>query len=72
VNMEGNSIAITNGYPDADDIADTLADSTGFAVTTAAGTTTFAKTGTTGTCEVVYVEAIVNNPPSISIDTSGC
>lgn len=72
VNMEGNDIVITNGYPDADDIADTLADSTGFAVTTAAGATTFAKTGTTGTCEVVYTEAIVNNPPSITIDTSGC
>ena len=74
VNMEGNSIAITNGYPDATDIVNTLADSTGFAVTTNAGndTTTFAKTGASGTCEVVYVEAIVNNPPSISIDTSGC
>ncbi len=28
--MEGNSIAITNGYPDATAVADTLADSTGF------------------------------------------
>jgi MSHA pilin protein MshA len=72
VNMEGNSIVITNGYPDADDIADTLADSTGFTVSTAAGTTTFAKTGAAGTCEAVYVEAIVNNPPVITVDTSGC
>ena len=72
VNMEGNVIVITNGYPDADDIADTLADSTGFAISTAIGTTTFAKTGASGTCEVVYVEAIVNNPPAISVDTSGC
>ena len=74
VNMEGNNIAITNGYPDADDIADTLADSTGFTVTTNGGgdTTTFDKTGASGTCQVVYVEAAANNPPTISVDTSGC
>ncbi len=74
VNMEGNNIAITNGYPDATDIASTLADSTGFTVTTNAGadTTTFAKTGASGTCEVVYVEAAANNPPGITVDTSGC
>ena len=74
VNMEGNNIAITNGYPDADDIANTLADSTGFTVTTngAGDTTTFDKIGAGGTCEVVYVEAAANNPPTISVDTSGC
>ncbi len=72
VNMEGNSIVMTNGYPDADDIVDTLADNTGFAIATVGGTTTFAKTGASGICEVVYVEAIVNNPPSITIDTTGC
>ncbi len=72
VNMEGNSIAIVNGYPDAATIADTLADSTGFGVATAAGATTFTKQGASGTCQVVYTEAIVNNPPSIAVDTSGC
>ncbi len=72
VNMEGNPIVITNGYPHADDIADTLADSTGFTVTTAGAATTFAKTGAGGTCEVVYTEAVVNNPPSITVDTTGC
>lgn len=74
VNMEGNAIVITAGYPDASDIANTLADSTGFTVTVngAADTTTFAKTGATGTCEVVYVEAVAPNPPSITVDTSGC
>lgn len=75
VNMEGNNIVIVNGYPNAATIADTLADSTGFNVTVgapAAGSTTFAKTGAGGTCEVVYTEAVVNNPPSISVDVSGC
>jgi len=72
VNMEGNSIVIVNGYPDAATIADTLADSTGFGVATAAGVTTFTKQGASGTCQVVYTEALVNNPPSIAVDTSGC
>ena len=73
VSMEGNDIDIINGYPDAETIADTLADSTGFTATVAGGnTTTFAKSGAGGTCEVVYVEAAANNPPSISVDTSGC
>ncbi len=74
VNMEGNNIVIVNGYPDAATIADTLADSTGFTVTVnaGAGTSTFDKDGASGTCEVVYTEAAVNNPPSIAIDTSGC
>jgi MSHA pilin protein MshA len=70
--MEGNSIAIVNGYPDADDIAATLADSTGFSVSTAAGTTTFVKTGANGTCQVTYTEALANNPPAIAVDTSSC
>ncbi len=72
--MEGNSIVITNGYPDASAIVNTLADSTGFSVTTNAGgdTTTFVKTGAGGLCQAVYVEALVNNPPSVTVTTSGC
>ncbi len=74
VTMEGNSIAITNGYPDATAISDTLGDTSGFTVTTAAGdiVTTFAKTGASGTCEVTYTDAAANNPPAIALDTSGC
>ena len=74
VNMEGNSIAIVNGYPDAATIADTLADSTGFTVSVdaGAGTATFDKDGASGTCEVVYTEAAANNPPSIGVDVTGC
>lgn len=72
--MEGNSIAITNGYPDASAVSDTLADSTGFTVTTngAGDTTTFAKTGASGTCSTVYVEAVANNAPTVTVDVTGC
>ena len=72
VDMEGNTIDIVNGYPDAETIADTLADSTGFTVSDDGTTTTFAKTGVAGPCEVEYTEAAVNNPPSVVVDTSGC
>lgn len=72
VNMEGNPIDILNGYPDAETIAATLADSTGFSVSDDGTTATFAKTGAPGTCQVTYTEAAVNNPPAVTIDTSGC
>jgi len=74
VTMEGNSIAILNGYPDATAISATLSDTTGFSVSTNAGldTTTFAKTGASGTCNVVYVESAKNNPPTVTVDVSGC
>jgi len=72
VNMEGNPIDIVNGYPDAATIADTLADSTGFTVSTAGPVTTFVKDGAGGTCEVEYTQAAVNNPPAIAVDVSGC
>jgi MSHA pilin protein MshA len=74
--MEGNAIDIINGYPDANDIAATLADSSGFAVSTDAGppvVTTFAKTGAPGTCEVTYADApLVGNAPVIAVDLTGC
>ncbi|MDZ7642979.1 MAG: type II secretion system protein [Woeseiaceae bacterium] len=72
VDMEGNSITMTNGYPDATTIDDTLADTTGFTVTDAGGTATFVKTGTSGTCEVTYTEAGAGGAPAIASDTSGC
>jgi MSHA pilin protein MshA len=75
VNMEGAAINITNGYPDANDIANTLADTSGFAVTVnGPGTqTTIAKTGPASGCEVVYTEpAAAGTVPAIVVDTSGC
>jgi len=72
VSMEGNNIAIVNGYPDAETIALTLADSTGFSVSDDGTTATFVKTGTTANCEVEYTEAGVNTPPSIVTTTTGC
>lgn len=74
VTMEGAAIDIINGYPDADDIANTLADTTGFAVSVDAGGTftTISKTGTTANCHVVYTEAPANGLPLIQPEISGC
>jgi MSHA pilin protein MshA len=75
VTMEGQSITIVNGYPDYLTIENTLADTTGFAVTSTAVApfvTTFAKTGAPGTCQVTYQDAAANNPPTIAVDVSGC
>ena len=76
VDMEGNSITIVNGYPDYLTIDDTLADSTGFTITSTAAApfiTTFAKAGAPGTCEVTYEgSAAAGSAPDIQVDVSGC
>lgn len=71
--MEGNSIDLTEGYPDATDIALTLADLTGFTVVVNGGNNqaVFSKAGLTN-CEVVYNDALAGSAPAISVDTSGC
>lgn len=71
--MEGNAINLTEGYPDATDIAATLADLTGFTVVVNGGAdqAVFSKTGSSN-CEVVYNDALPGAAPIISVDTSGC
>lgn len=73
--MEGQNIAITNGYPSAADAANTLSDLTGFAAGAAAGgAVTITKVGATtpAQCSVQYTEAGAGGVPSIVVDTSGC
>ncbi len=74
VTMEGNVINLTEGYPDATDIALTLADMTGYTVTVNATSdqAVFAKNGAPGACEVTYNDALVNAAPVISVDVIGC
>lgn len=74
VDMEGNTIDIVNGYPDAETIILTLADVSGFdaPVITGGNTATIAKSGAPGVCQVVYVEAGVGTPPSVTPTVTGC
>ena len=75
--MEGNTIDMITGYPagTATGIELTLADTTGFVVTHAAGVSTFERDGgaTAGNCTVVYTQSTgANIPPLIVPDTSDC
>lgn len=72
VTMEGQTIDIANGYPDAETIDQTLADLTGFTVSDDGTTATFVKTGASGTCEVTYAEAAVNGAPTITPNLGSC
>jgi len=70
VTVEGQTINITNGYPTAADIDDTLQDFTGFTLS-AAGV--FQKTGaaTPASCQVSYVPpAAANGSPTITVTAS--
>ena len=73
--MEGQNIAITNGYPSASDVANTLSDTTGFTAGAAAGgVITITKDGATtpAQCSVQYTEAGAGGVPSIAAVTTGC
>ncbi len=72
--MEGVSIDLTEGYPDATSISLTLADLTGFSVTVngANDQATIQKTGVTGNCQVVYNDALPNQAPVVAVDITGC
>ena len=75
VDMEGNTITMTNGYPDADDVDDTLADFTGYTFAVAGGTGTWTKDGATtpANCSVAYTEpAAAGNAPAIVVTVTGC
>ncbi len=72
--IEGNVINLTQGYPDATDIAAVLADMSGFsvAVNATGDEALFTKIGTSGGCEVVYRDAAAGTAPFISVDVTGC
>ncbi len=74
VTMEGQTIAMTFGYPSNLDIDETLTDFTGF--TLAAGPpVTFTPTGaaTPANCQVAYTQAAAAGAsPTIAVDSSNC
>jgi len=77
VTMEGNTITMSNGYPNAATIGNTLAENppSGFVVTPGA-TTTFAKANSAGAaianCLVTYTPAAANSAPGVVSTTTGC
>jgi len=76
VTMEGQTITMANGYPNASTIATTLADTTGFAVATGA-TAVLTKQSPSGVsianCLVTYTPAAAaNTAPTVTTTITGC
>lgn len=75
VTMEGNTIAMSNGYPTAGagGVENSLADTTGYTHTAGSGVYQVASAGTPASCQVTYVApAAANTQPTITPLTSGC
>ena len=75
VSMEGNSVAMANGYPTAGagGIENALTDTTGYTHTAGTGVYTIASAGTPANCKVTYTAAAAaNTQPTVAVDTSGC
>jgi MSHA pilin protein MshA len=74
ISMEGFVVAITNGYPVADNIDDTLADFTGHTFSLAGATGTFSSVSapSPANCSVSYTTAVPSNAPAVVVDVSGC
>src|ERR1700722_2124526 len=75
VPMEGQTVTLTNGYPDLAGIVLALQDTSGFTQVSATPLLSFQKTGATTltTCVASYtLSTAVNVAPVISGTTSGC
>lgn len=77
VTMEGQTITMTNGYPDEATIDNTVASLDGFIYDDSGSPGIFAKTDNGSTsisnCGVSYTApASLGEAPAISVDTSGC
>ncbi len=75
VTMEGNAVAMVNGYPTASagGIENTLTDASGYTHTAASGVYTVASAGTPANCSVTYVApTAANTQPAVTVVTSGC
>jgi hypothetical protein len=71
--MEGNNIAIVNGYPTRAALPGALQDISGFTYT--AGTGVFTKNGarTPANCRVTYTApAAANTAPTVAVVVTGC
>jgi MSHA pilin protein MshA len=77
VTMEGQNIPMANGYPSETSIVATLADYSGFALTTPSNTAVFTKQSSSGKsisgCSVTYTPpAAANNPPQVMVTSGSC
>ncbi len=77
ITMEGETITMAFGYPNAATVHNTIVDITGFAPTTVSGSRRFTKTTPGNTpianCFVTYRPALAaNDAPLVTATTTGC
>ena len=75
VTMDGTSVSLAFGYPDATGIIAAIQDPTNGFTTAGTTTITFTKTGATtpATCVATYAPStVVNTAPVITSNTAGC
>jgi len=73
VDMEGATITMANGYPDAATVDDTLADFTGYTFAAGAnGVWTKVGAPTPATCSVTYAPPGAGAAPVVTVATGGC
>jgi MSHA pilin protein MshA len=73
--MEGEKIALVNGYPSMDTIANTIQDTSGFTVEVGKVETRFSPVGATepDKCIATYAPpAAAGSAPTITVEASGC
>ncbi len=64
VTMEGQTITITNGYPNVATIQNTIVDTAGFVMTTVSGARRFTKTAANGTTPIAGCFVTYQPPPA--------
>jgi MSHA pilin protein MshA len=70
VSMDGQTIAMTNGWPTAATVSNVLTDITGFTFTGANPALFTLVSG--GNCEVRYTQSVAGEFPLVAIFSSGC
>ena len=74
IDMEGQTIAMLNGYPNEASIDNTLMDYSGFQFKANPAPSRFRRTDAPqpNNCMVTYAEAVAGARPAVTADTSGC
>jgi MSHA pilin protein MshA len=74
IDMEGQTITMVNGYPDEDDINNTLMDYSGFQFKINPAPVRFRRTDANqpNNCMVTYEDAVAGQRPAVVVFSSGC
>jgi len=73
ITVEGQTIALVNGYPNSASVMNLIGDSTGYAEVAGTGTVAINNgAATVADCRIVYTDAVAGNPPAIVLSATDC